>query len=156
MTIQPKRLNLVPQTLAETRAMIAAMSPAERAEVSADWLAKLENSPDSWTLGFSLVLVASGEVVGSGGFKGPPDAEGMVEIAYGVSPEHAGKGYGTEAAEALTNYAFESGEVHVVRAHTLEESNASARILAKNGFRKVGEVMDPEDGLVWRWEKPMA
>jgi RimJ/RimL family protein N-acetyltransferase len=32
--------------------------------------------------------------------------------------------------------------------------NASARVLAKCGFRRVGEVIDPEDGLVWRWEKP--
>ena len=33
------------------------------------------------------------------------------------------------------------------------EANASTRVLTKCGFRHVGEVMDPEDGLVWRWEK---
>jgi RimJ/RimL family protein N-acetyltransferase len=50
-------------------------------------------------------------------------------------------------------YAFASGQVRVVRAHTLPELNASARALTKCGFKRVGEVVDPEDGLVWRWEK---
>src|SRR5438046_10487620 len=82
-----------------------------------------------------------------------PTADGMVEIAYGVNPEKQGKGYATEAAEALVAFALSSGRVRVVRAHTLPEPNASTRVLAKCGFRHIGEVVDPEDGLVWRWEK---
>jgi RimJ/RimL family protein N-acetyltransferase len=77
----------------------------------------------------------------------------VVEIAYGVASEHQGKGYATEAAEALVTYAFGSGQVRVVRAHTLAESNASTRVLTKCRFRRIGEVIDPEDGLVWRWER---
>jgi RimJ/RimL family protein N-acetyltransferase len=131
------------------------MTPAEKAELSPDWLALLDasTSADPWTYGFSLVLRDSDTIVGRAGFKGPPAADGVVEIAYGLSPEYQGKGYATEAAEALTAYAFRSGRVRVVRAHTLPESNASARVLTKCGFRRIGEVIDPEDGLVWRWEK---
>lgn len=152
--MQTRNLKLVPKTLEEVHASIEAMTPAERAELSADWLALLHasTSADPWTHGFSLVLLDTDTVVGSAGFKGPP-ANGVVEIAYGLSPEHQGKGYATEAAEALTAYAFDSGEVRVVRAHTLPESNASGRVLTKCGFRRIGEVIDPEDGLVWRWEK---
>jgi RimJ/RimL family protein N-acetyltransferase len=95
----------------------------------------------------------SNAIVGTCGFKGPPEADRMVEIAYGVSPDQQGKGYATEAAEALTAYAFRSGNVSVVRAHTLPQPNASTRVLTKCGFRRIGEVIDPEDGLVWRWEK---
>jgi RimJ/RimL family protein N-acetyltransferase len=40
-----------------------------------------------------------------------------------------------------------------VIAHTLPEENASNRALRRNGFRLAGEVEDPEDGRVWRWEK---
>ena len=47
----------------------------------------------------------TGRTVGKCGFKGPP-ADGVVEIAYGIDPEYQGKGYATEAAEALTNVAF--------------------------------------------------
>ena len=153
--MQTKNLKLVLQTLEEARAAIEAMSPADRAHVSADWLARLHalTSADPWTLGFSLVHRNSDTVVGSAGFKGPPEADGVVEIAYGVHPDHQGKGYATEAAQALTAYAFSSGKVRLVRAHTLPLPNASTRVLSKCGFRYVGEVIDPEDGLVWRWEK---
>jgi RimJ/RimL family protein N-acetyltransferase len=156
--MQTRSLKLVLQTLEEARAEVEAMSPADRAHVSADWLARLRalTSADPWTLGFSLVHRDSDTVVGSAGFKGPPDADGVVEISYGVNPDHQGKGYATEAAQALTAYAFSSGQVLVVRAHTLPEPNASTRVLAKCGFRHVGEVIDPEDGLVWRWEKGVA
>ena len=135
--------------------MVEAMTSSEKAELSADWLALLgaSASADPWTHGFYLVHRDSETVVGKVGFKGPPGADGVVEIAYGVGPEYQGKGYATEAAEALTAYAFSSGKVRVVRAHTLPESNASARVLTKCGFRRIGEVIDPEDGLVWRWEK---
>lgn len=153
--IPTKSLTLVPLTREETRASIDQMPPHVRAEVSPVWLARLDGSSaiDPWIHGFALVHQASGSVVGRCGFKGPPEADGVVEIAYGVEPEHQGKGYATEAAGALVNYAFSHGEVRVVRAHTLPEPNASTRVLTRCGFRRIGEVIDPEDGLVWRWER---
>jgi RimJ/RimL family protein N-acetyltransferase len=98
----------------------------------------------------------SGAEVGTCGFKGPPSADGVVEIAYGVNPDYQGKGYATEAVQALIDYALSSGNVRVVRAHTLPEQNASTRVLTKCGFRCIGEVIEPEDGLVWRWEKDIS
>jgi len=153
--METKNLKLVPQTPEEARAMAEAMTPAEKAQVSADWLARLATltSADPWRIGFNLVHRASNSVIGKAGFKGPPGEDGVVEIAYGVAPDHQGKGYATEAAQALVAYAWRSGRVRVVRAHTLPEPNASTRVLTKCGFRNIGEVIDPEDGRVWRWEK---
>ncbi|MDA1277776.1 MAG: GNAT family N-acetyltransferase [Verrucomicrobia bacterium] len=153
--MQTRSLNLVQKTLEEVRAWVEALDSSVKVELSADWLALLHSSTstDPWTHGFSVVHRDSEIVVGSAGFKGPPAADGVVEIAYGVSPEYQGKGYATEAAQALVAYAFSSGRVRVVRAHTRPEPNASTRVLTKSGFRHVGEVIDPEDGLVWRWEK---
>jgi ribosomal-protein-alanine N-acetyltransferase len=143
-------LNLL--TRDETLAMIEALSPEQRAEVSDEWLAALRASDpvDPWRHGFSMVHRDTGCTVGKCGFKGPP-ADGVVEIAYGVEPEHQGNSYATEAAAALAIFAF-AHNVPVVRAHTLPEANASTRVLSKCGFHKVGEVIDPEDGPVWRWE----
>lgn len=151
---ETKILTLVPQTREDIFAYIEQMKPHEKAELSPTWLALVEGSgpADPWIHGFSLMHRAGGQLVGKGGFKGPPDADGVVEIAYGVNPEHEGKGYATEAAAALVSYAFGDRQVRVVRAHTLPQSNASMRVLIKCGFRQVGEVMDPDDGLVWRWE----
>lgn len=39
-----------------------------------------------------------------------------------------------------------------VAAHTLPSGIASQRVLLKAGFHKSGELVDPEDGLVWRYE----
>ena len=124
-------------------------------EVSPAFLAQLRAAlvADPWVHGFAVVHRESGEVIGSAGFKGPPDEDGMVEIAYGIVPSHQEQGYATEAAMALVAFAFGSGRVRLVRAHTLVESNASTRILTKCGFESVGEVVDPEDGLVRRWER---
>lgn len=153
--IETRNLKLIPQTLEEVRAMVEAQDDSEQAGFSADWLARLygATAPDQWTLGFALVHRESGAVVGKAGFKGPPGTDGMVELAYGVAPEHQGKGYATEAAQALVAYAFASGQVRVVRAHTLPQPNASTRVLTKCGFRCLGEVHDADDGRVWRWEK---
>ncbi|MEX2153261.1 MAG: GNAT family N-acetyltransferase [Gemmatimonadaceae bacterium] len=151
--LETRNLKLIRQTPDELRAMIDRMTTAERTELSPDWLARLDSaSPDPWMLGFAVVHRTNDIRIGSCGFKGPPSADGCVEIAYGIDPDHQGKGYATEAAEALTAYAFRSGQVRVVMAHTLPEPNASTRVLTKCGFRWVGEVTDPEDGLVWRWE----
>jgi len=125
-------------------------SGAERPE----WLARLReaSASDPWTFGFALFHPARGAVIGSAGFAGQPDADGLVELAYGIAREYRGKGYATEAARALVAFAFASGRVRTVRAHTLPQINPSTRVLAKCGFGRVEDFIDPIDGLVWRWE----
>ena len=147
-------LKLVPKTRDEVRANVAAMSVAEKEQLSPLWLTRLAASPpvDPWLHGFALVQRGSEAIVGSCGFKGPPD-DGVVEIAYGVSPEQRNHGHATEAVAALVAFAFGREDVRVVRAHTLPDAGASQRVLAKCGFERVGEVDDPDDGPVVRFEK---
>jgi RimJ/RimL family protein N-acetyltransferase len=125
--------------------------------VSPDWLAALRSAigqgPNPWRHGFFIIEKQSGEIVGGAGFKGAPDADGMVEIAYGVVPSREGRGYATEAARSLIHFAASEPSVRTIRAHTLPEANASTRVLAKCGFVHVGPVVDSEDGPVWRWER---
>jgi [ribosomal protein S5]-alanine N-acetyltransferase len=124
-------------------------------EVSADWLAELRKlgHPDPWVLGFALLHRDSGSVIGSAGFKGPPDADGVVEVAYGIVPAFQGFGYATEATRALVTFAFANVVVKRVRAHTLPAHSASTSVLTKCGFTRVENVIDPDDGPVWRWER---
>jgi len=124
-------------------------------EVSPKWLKQLRaaRAADPWTFGFAVLMPSVGEVIGAAGFKGPPDADGMVEVAYGIVPTWQGKGCATAALNKLMAFASGNDRVHGLRAHTLPENNASTRVLMKNGFTKLGEVIDPEDGRVWRWER---
>jgi RimJ/RimL family protein N-acetyltransferase len=88
--IHTESLTLVLQTPEDVRALIAGMSPSEKAELSADWLAWVHAamSADPWIHGFALVHRASDAVIGTAGFKGPPAANGVVEIAYGVAADY--------------------------------------------------------------------
>jgi len=151
--LETPRLRLLLQSHDDILAMVEGMSPEVRAQISADWLRLLEAStePSPWIHGFRMVRKDNGDVIGNCSFKGPPK-DGMVEIAYGVSPEVEGKGYATEAARALTDFARASTEVRIIRAHTLPTGAASQRVLEKCGYINVGEVIDPDDGLVWRFE----
>jgi RimJ/RimL family protein N-acetyltransferase len=90
-------------------------------------------------------------LIGNCGFKGAPNAEGMVEIGYAIAPAYEGRGYATEVAQGLTDRAFASPYVKMVDAHTLAEENASTSVLRKIGMKWVEEIIDPEDGKIWHW-----
>lgn len=116
-------------------------------------LERLKSNPEDapwWT--WLPVLRETNELVGSCGFKGKPNADGEVEIGYEIAASERQKGLGTEAALALRDWAFRSPEVKKVIAHTLAELNPSTRILQHCGMIQVGELEDPDEGPVWRWE----
>jgi RimJ/RimL family protein N-acetyltransferase len=93
-------------------------------------------------------------LIGLGGYKGPP-TDGVVEIGYGIAPAYRGRGYATEAARVFVDRARSAGVTTVI-AHTLAEPNASTRVLGHLGFTRTGTVDDPENGAIWRWEKPLT
>jgi ribosomal-protein-alanine N-acetyltransferase len=89
------------------------------------------------------------ELVGWGGFKGPPK-DGVVELGYEIAEARQGRGLATAATRAMIDQAFADDRVTAVIAHTLAERNASNRVLEKAGFRFDSEA--EEDGTpVWRW-----
>ncbi len=152
--ILTSRLRLRLESPEEVRRSIANMPPEMTAELSPAWLAKVQEAtePDPWLHGFAIqALEEPDKNVGSIGFKGPPE-EGVVEVAYGIDESHQGKGYATEALQGIVPFAIAQPGVTAIRAHTLPETNASTSVLKKNGFTFVGDVIDPEDGEVWRWE----
>lgn len=93
-------------------------------------------------------------LLGTCGFKGAPDTEGVVEIGYEMHEDYRLQGLTTEAAQALVDFAFNSPLVAMVRAHTISfTDNPSVSILKKLGFELIGLFNDPDDGEIWRWEK---
>jgi len=89
------------------------------------------------------------ELVGWGGFKGPPE-DGVVELGYEIAEGRRGRGLATAATRAMLAEAFADQRVTAVIAHTLAERNASNRVLEKAGFHPDGEAQ--EDGeVIWRF-----
>ena len=113
-------------------------------------LTQNENENGWWT--YFPIYTVDQKLIGSCGYKGRPTPDGMVEIGYEVCPEYRQKGLGTEIAKGLLTNAFNDDNVKIVIAHTLPMENASTNILRKLSFKKVDEIVDPEDGLIWRWE----
>jgi RimJ/RimL family protein N-acetyltransferase len=93
---------------------------------------------------------SSGQVIGYGGYAGPPQ-DGVVEIGYSVLPDARGGGVATAAARALVEQARERGAARCI-AHTLPEDNPSTTVLEHCGFVRAGWGNDPDEGAVWRWE----
>jgi RimJ/RimL family protein N-acetyltransferase len=91
-------------------------------------------------------------LIGTCGFKGAP-MNGLVEIGYEIADAYQGRGFATEAAQALTEFAFSHDAVKTVTAHTLAEENASCGLLRKLGFQFAGEHIDIEDGRIWEWRR---
>ena len=115
-------------------------------------LEQLLNAPETdraWSMQF-FVDAATGRLLGSGGFVGPP-VDRTVEIGYEVAPEFRGRGFGTAAARALVERAVAGGEVDHVIAHTRPGPNASTGVLASLGFEHVADHPDPEIGTAWEW-----
>jgi ribosomal-protein-alanine N-acetyltransferase len=103
----------------------------------------LERGPHQagwWCWYFVLLEGMTGHrvLIGDGGFKGPPDADGMVELGYSVLQSYRNRGYATEAVKALVEWASEHPEVRRIVAETKRTNTGSIRVLEKNGFTQVG------------------
>jgi len=88
----------------------------------------------------------SNTVVGDIGFLGVPGADGSVEIGYSVIPDRRGRGYATEAARTLVDWALRQPDVTTVVAGCDNDNVPSIRTLERLGFVRTGEA----DGQV-RW-----
>ena len=115
-------------------------------------LQKIRAKPESvawWT--YLPILTDSNTLIGSCGYKGPPDESGKVEIGYEVAQNYRSQGYATEIAGKLIEQAFEHQQVQMVEAHTLAEENASVKVLRKSGFEFIEELPNEEVGKIWKW-----
>lgn len=113
-----------------------------RDPASAEWIAR------------AVVAEPEQVVIGHAGFHGPPDADGMVEVAYSVDPAYRRRGFAKEMLAALIARAEADPRVRVVRASISPENAASLATIAGFGFVQVGEQWDEEDGLELLFERP--
>jgi RimJ/RimL family protein N-acetyltransferase len=153
--LQTARLRLEPLTVETARAILAGdLSGLAAAGLNAadgwphddtaDGLAmavKAGHSP-GW------LITAGGAVIGDCGTHGPVDDAGRVEIGYGLAAPSRGRGYGSEAVLAVTEWLLSQPGVRQVRAHTLTSNAPSRRVLEKAGFRYLG--LDEGEALYQR------
>lgn len=166
-SIQTPRLELVPATVELVQAELRDSEDFGRlldAHVPESWppelydraaaeytIARLNDGAEQrgWWLHYIVMKATSPDprlVIGTCGFKGPPAADGTVEIGYGILPEFRRRGYAAEAVKGLLLHAFRYRQVTRVSAETLPNLVPSIAVLRKSGFRCVGE--GSEDGII--------
>jgi RimJ/RimL family protein N-acetyltransferase len=164
--LRSARLTLVAATLEHVRTELDAphsLATLLGAEVSDDWPTgeydrdameffreRLEEGGEAaagW-YGWYAVRAADADgpraLVGAGGYFGPPDDDGRVEIGYSVLPGWQRRGYASEIVRALVAQAFSFPQVRLVVAHTTAANTASVAVLARSGFVQAGSGADPE------------
>jgi RimJ/RimL family protein N-acetyltransferase len=87
-----------------------------------------------------LVIDDDNRVAGECGTKTPPDADGAVEIGYGLAAPSRGRGLGGAAVAALVTWLTAREEIHFVDAEVHIGNPASWRVLDRLGF----VVSEPE------------
>lgn len=102
-------------------------------------------SPAAW------LIVESGEAVGLCSVTKPPQ-NGVVEIGYGVAPSRQGRGSASRAVGEVVAWAKSDPRVEALSAETSTTNLASQAVLERNGFLRVGQRIDDEDGplILWR------
>ncbi|MEU9992527.1 GNAT family N-acetyltransferase [Streptomyces sp. NPDC048045] len=126
--------------------------PAEGDRVVAD----LFDQYPAWlgAYGHRLVIEReSGLVVGSIGLFWPP-GEGVLEIGYGIVASRRGRGYATEATQALAEFALTASDVHTVSAKVELSNPSSVRVLEKAGFHRWATEENAENIARFRITSP--
>jgi ribosomal-protein-alanine N-acetyltransferase len=119
-------------------------------------IAQLEDDPEAgrWIVR-AAVSEPEGVVIGHGGYHGPPDENGMVEVGYTVDAQYRRQGYAKAILTALIERAATEPGVTTVRASISPTNAASLATIAGFGFLEAGEQWDEEDGLELLFERPV-
>lgn len=126
----------------------SALAPPEVLAMLRDLAAVIATvfEPAAW------LIVEADEVAGLLSVTRPPH-EGELHIGYGVAPSREGRGIASRAVAALVEWARTDARITRLTADTSVDNLGSQRVLDRNGFVRVGEREDPEDGRLLCWER---
>jgi RimJ/RimL family protein N-acetyltransferase len=107
---------------------------------------------DAGYAGGHWMIVAGGEAVGMCGIKDPPSGDGEVEVGYGIAASRRRRGHMSRGLALVLDALCEDPVIRTVIAETAVDNLGSQRVLAGNGFGRIGTRIDPGDGdlIVWR------
>jgi len=88
---------------------------------------------------WAISIKGEKQVIGTIGFKGYIPLH-KAFVGYEIHPDFGGKGYATEALATAVKYAFDSLDLQRIEAEVMPGNLASERVLAKNGFKREGQL----------------
>ena len=139
--IESKRLILYPINDTELKKLIDHEPEDELKQAYSEMLQGCIDHPEQriWYTTWYLELKDQpGTIVGDLGFKGL-NADGMIEIGYGLKEGFCGNGYMTEAVNTICEWALSQEGVNRIEAETTAENRKSQHVLYSVGFIPTGE-----------------
>jgi RimJ/RimL family protein N-acetyltransferase len=116
-----------------------------REEIAARLKKEVENGEQYGIQYWPIFELASDELIGCCGLR--PRSTNEFEMGFHLRSKYWGRGYAAEAAKAVIDYAFSVLKADGLFAGHNPKNIASARVLAKIGFRYVGDEFYPPTGL---------
>jgi RimJ/RimL family protein N-acetyltransferase len=104
--------------------------------------------PGGWVQ-FSVEERDGGRLVGDVGISPAEGEPGVIKVGYTISPDVQGRGYATEAVQALVDYALHTLGAEVVRAYADADNTPSIRVAEKVGMRLIERFEHHEGDEVW-------
>ena len=94
-----------------------------------EWLKIVDNEE------FNLNIFLNNDLIGGVGLT--PTEDDFYELGYWLGVEYWEQGYATESVSGLLNYAKSNMPCEKFKANVYKENVASAKVLEKNGFKRV-------------------
>ena len=138
--IETKQLHIYPASKEEMEDFISSQTNDILRSAYQEMLDECLMHPEDWNYyAIWMIEKKDGTHVGECCFKGiSPD--GSTEIGYGISEEYQGRGYATEAVNAIVEWVLQQHRVLSVVAEAEADNLASIRVLQKCGFLPTGEI----------------
>lgn len=106
------------------------------------WIAHhYDNFMNDRSYEFAITNKETGEVLGAIALTNNQRSN-QGEIAYWIGEPYWGKGYATEAARAIVQFAFEEKKLHKVFARYFSTNPASGKVMEKIGMKKEGVLKE--------------
>ena len=138
--IKTERLDIYPALKAQMEAFIETQELDILKAAYSEMLEGAVKHPDKWEwYAIWMIELKSGAHIGELCFKGLDD-NGAPEIGYGIAEEYQGKGYATEAVNAVAQWALKQDGVRRIEAEAEESNIASVKVLEKCGFIRNGVI----------------
>lgn len=153
-TIETERLILRPITEDDAETIFE-YSKSENVGPNAGWKphANIEETYEVIKLffidqenGFGIVLKETGELFGSIGLISDPKRQNdnARMLGYSIGEQHWGKGYATEASQALIRFGFEMLQLGIISVYCYPFNERSKRVIEKCEFQYEGRLRRAE------------
>ena len=86
---------------------------------------------------FAVTLEDTGEIIGMVGVGNKKEVDNEIEIAYFISEHHSGKGYITEAAKTVSNWAVNHLNLDYIIAIVELDNYPSQKVVERCGFQRI-------------------